>query len=352
MKYSKGNKVQKRAGLRLAVSVVAAIFIIVILGAAGARFWYTNQLKPLSVKSNKIQVDIPVGYTPSQIGKLLQDKKVIKSARAFEWYVRNSDYRNNLQAGQYQLDSSLSTPDVVNVIAQGKIQKNLFTILPGQRLDQIKAAMVKAGFKPGDIDNALNPANYKNHHPALVAKPADASLEGYLYPESFQTTAITTPKEIIEQSLDQMAMILTPELIDQFQAQNLTIHKAITLASIVEQEVSKPADRKMVAGVFLNRLNAGMILGSDVTYRYAAVITGQEPSPFIDSPYNTRKYAGLPPGPISNVSKVSLEAVANPTPSDYLYFVAGDDGITYYSKTAEEHDALAKEHCIKLCSTY
>ena len=95
-----------------------------------------------------------------------------------------------------------------------------------------------------------------------------------------------------------------------------------------------------------------MALGSDVTYRYAAVLTGQEPTPFIDSPYNTRKYPGLPPGPISNVSKVSLDAVANPTASDYLFFVAGDDGVTYYSKTAAEHEALAKEHCKKLCSTY
>jgi UPF0755 protein len=95
-----------------------------------------------------------------------------------------------------------------------------------------------------------------------------------------------------------------------------------------------------------------MALGSDVTYRYAAIITGQEPSPFIDSRYNTRKYAGLPPGPISNISANSLNAVANPSPNDYLFFVAGDDGKTYYSKTQAEHEALAEQYCKVLCSTY
>ena len=110
-----------------------------------------------------------------------------------------------------------------------------------------------------------------------------------------------------------MAKALTPELIDQFTVQGLSIHKAVTLASIVEQEVSKTADRKMVARVFLNRLKINMALGSDVTYKYAAAVTGQQPSPFIDSPYNTYKNPGLPPGPISNVTISSISAVANPS---------------------------------------
>ncbi|MEI6237086.1 MAG: endolytic transglycosylase MltG [Candidatus Saccharibacteria bacterium] len=351
MKYAKGNKVQKRKGLRLIISITITVVIVFGVGAIVTNYWYQQQLKPRTARSTSIIVDIPTGTSPSQIAKTLQQKGVIKSATAFEFYLRSHDLRESLKAGQYQLDSSKSVAQIVDTITLGKIKTNLFTILPGQRLDQIKASMIKAGFKTQDVDSAMDPANYKNH-PALVAKPTEASLEGYLYPESFQTTAATTPKQIIELSLDQMSRALTPEMIDQFQTQGLGIHKAVTLASIVEKEVSKPVDRKMVAGVFLNRLKTNMALGSDVTYHYIAKITNQDPTPFIDSPYNTRKYPGLPPGPISNVSKSSLDSVANPTTSDYLFFVAGDDGITYFSKTAEEHDALAKEHCKKLCSTY
>jgi UPF0755 protein len=129
------------------------------------------------------------------------------------------------------------------------------------------------------------------------------------------------------------------------------VRQAITLASIVEKEVSNGNDRRQVAQVFLLRLQKKMVLGSDVTYIYAAAITGQTASPDLDSPYNTRKYLGLPPGPISNVSDSSLDAVAYPADGDYLYFVAGDDGKTYFSHTEAEHERLAAEHCIKLCSS-
>ena len=342
---------QRKRGLTIVLSIVAVLVFAIAVGAIGVRYWYQQQLSPLTQESSQVTIIIPSGATVSQIATLLEEQKVIKSARAFEWYVRNNSLRDSLQAGQYLLDSSQSVGDIATAISKGKVQKNKFTILPAQRIDQIRAAFIKAGFTEAAVDEALDPANYKNH-PALVAKPTAASLEGYLYPETFQTTSSTTPTEIVRQSLDEMAQALNPDLIDEFQKKGLGIHQAVTLASIVEQEVPSNGDRRMVAQVFLNRLKVGMALGSDVTYRYAAVITGQEPTPFIDSKYNTRKYAGLPPGPISNVSKSSLEAVANPIPNDYLFFVAGDDGKTYYSKTQAEHEALAAQYCKVLCSTY
>jgi len=352
MKYAKNtsSKRQKR-GLSVVLVILATLVVLAGASAIGVRYWYQQQLAPLSKTSSQIIVNIPTGASVKQIALLLEQQKVIKSARAFEWYVRNNDLRDSLQAGQYALDPSQSVGDIANVISKGKVQQNRFTILPAQRIDQIRAAFLKAGYSETAVDAALNPSNYKNH-PALVAKPTNASLEGYLYPETFQTTSTTTPTEIVKQSLDEMAQALTPDLIDQFQKQGLGIHQAVTLASIVEQEVPSGGDRRMVAQVFLNRLRAGIALGSDVTYHYAAVITGQQATPFIDSPYNTRKYAGLPPGPISNVSKSSLNAVANPSPNDYLFFVAGDDGKTYFSKTQAEHDALTRQYCKVLCSTY
>jgi UPF0755 protein len=211
--------------------------------------------------------------------------------------------------------------------------------------------MLKYGYSETAVNSALDAELYKNH-PALIDKPSGQSLEGYLYPESFITTANTTPEDIIRKSLDEMSEVLTPELKDSFTQQGLTVHQAVTLASIVDKEVSDIAQKPIVASVFYNRLKIGMVLGSDVTYQYIAKILGVAPSPFIESPYNTRKYPGLPPGPISNVSKTGLNAVANPSTTDYLFFVAGDDGKVYYSKTNAEHEALAREHCKKLCATY
>ena len=153
------NNLAKKRGVVITVSVIAVIVALIVVGALGTRYWYQQQLKPLSQQSEKITVIIPSGYTTAQIGQLLKQRDVIRNATAFEWYVRNSDLRDGLKAGQYQLDSSQSVKQIALIIAQGKIQQKLFTILPSQRLDQIRAAFIKAGFKTPDVDAALNPAN-------------------------------------------------------------------------------------------------------------------------------------------------------------------------------------------------
>jgi len=351
MKYYDHKKSKKKLIASIIIIVIVVLLFAVCVAGLGARYWYGKQLQPKSVKSASVVVVIPTGYSAKQIGQLLQAKGLIRNATAFEAYVRLHNLRANLKAGQYQLDASWSTEDIIYIISEGKIKTALFTIKPGQRLDQIKQSLIKYGFSDTEVDAALNPNNYKNYS-VLVNKPIDASLEGYLYPESFQTTNSSKVSDIIGQSLTEMSQVLTSYITNVFKQNGLNIHQAITLASIVEKEVSDPSDKKTVAGVFLNRLKANMPLGSDVTYHYAAIITNQEPSPDINSLYNTRKYGGLPPGPISNVSKQSLLAVAYPAKSDYLFFVTGDDGKTYFSKTIQEHEALAKQYCHKLCSTY
>ena len=143
---------------------------------------------------------------------------------------------------------------------------------------------------------------------------------------------------------------LTPDVRAAFTKKGFTVHQGVILASIVEQEVSNTTDRPVVAQVFLKRLQDGMQLGSDVTAFYGAIIAGKAPSVNYDSPYNTRIHDGMPPGPISNVSTSSLQAVATPANTDYVYFVAGDDGKTYFSHTLDEHEALTEQHCKKLCN--
>lgn len=349
MKYSSRKKLyHRRQKIALIVFVVLIIALVAVAGLV--RKAYTENLKPLNSSSDTaIIVTIDPGSTPSDIADALENKKVIKSAQAFEWYVRSNNLRDKLKAGTYLLTPSQSVQEIVNKIVEADVATDLVTILPGKRLDQIRKGMIEAGFSEKDVDKALEPGQYRSH-PALTDLPKGASLEGYLYPESFQKVKETTASEIIEKSLDEMNRYLTPEIREGFSKQGLNLHEAITIASIVEQEVSRQSDRPVVAQVFLKRYKEGIQLGADPTAFYGAIVAGKEPTVVYDSPYNTRLHEGLPPGPIGNVSVSSIEAVAFPAQTDWLYFVAGDDGVTHFSKTLEEHEALTRKHCTKLCN--
>jgi UPF0755 protein len=326
------------------------VLLIILAGSAFAvRRTYNENLQPVSASQHRVLVNIESGASATQIAVQLKQQGLIRADWAFEWYVRNHNLRDKLQAGSYYLTPSQSVPEIMEVLTQGKIATDLVTILPGQRLDQVRKALINSGFPAADVDEALKPTNYRNH-PALVDKPVDANLEGYLYPDSYQRTANTKPADIVRVSLDQMADHLTPELRAGIAKQGLTVYQGVVLASIIEQEVGKVSDKPTVAQVFLKRLRDGMVMGSDVTNLYGSLLAGhQPPSLTYDSPYNTHLHQGLPPGPISNVSKESLQAVAKPGTTDYVYFVAGDDGLTYFSRTLEEHEALVRAHCKKLC---
>jgi UPF0755 protein len=257
--------------------------------------------------------------------------------------------RNALQAGTYDFTSSQNVPQIIAQLSHGKVKTDLVTIVPGRRIDQIRATLINYGFSKTEVDAALDPATYAGH-PALDGKPQGASLEGLIFPESYQRDGSTTAQQIITRALDETSKALTPDLTGAFAAQGLSTYQAIIIASMVEKEVSKPADRAEVAQVFLKRLHIGMQLGSDVTAFYGAHLAGVDPSVAFDSPYNTRMHDGLPPTPISNVSLSALQAVARPAGTDWLYFVAGDDGTTHFAKTAAEHQANVAKYCTVLCS--
>lgn len=347
MNYS----IRANRGLAKKILIGFSVLVIgvVIIASLVVRRTYVENLRPVSSAQRAENIEIPSGSSIKAIAIILKEKGVIREAWAFEWYIRNNDLRDKVQAGTYSLRPNQTVQEIVDVLTQGKVAKDDVTIVPAQRLDQIRKTLINNGFSEEAVDAALKPELYKNH-PALVDKPDGMNLEGYLYPETFQKTATTTPEDIIMKSLDEMQKQLTPEIRNGIVRQGLTVHEGIIIASIVEQEVGNGDDRPIVAQVFLKRIKLNMQLGSDVTAFYGALLAGQEPTVFFDSPYNTRKYDGLPPGPISNVSRSSLEAVAKPATTDYLFFVAGDDGKTYFSNTVEEHEALTKQHCIKLCN--
>ena len=326
-----------------------ALLLMLAIGVVVVRHMYDANLKPVSNSTAQKVVTVESDATVSTIATDLKKQGLIRQVWAFERYVRNHTLGTKLQAGSYKFAPSQSAPDIANQIAKGKVAVDLVTILPGARLSQIRDAFIKDKFDVTAVDAALNPEAYTGNA-ALSDKPASASLEGFLYPNSYQKSATTDPKRIVEQSLIEMSARLTPEFRAQYAKKGLNVFQAVTLASIVEQEVSRSSDRAQAAQVFLKRLQVDMPLGSDVTAYYGSVAAGQKPSLTYDSPYNTLIHKGLPPGPISNVSESSLNAVAHPASSDWLYFVAGDDGNTYFSRTLAEHDALAKQYCHKLCN--
>jgi UPF0755 protein len=348
MKRLGWRKLDAKTRTRLMVGTVIAVAILAIGTVLAVRQYYYDNLKPVSASQTTVTVVIPSGSSLEQVSDILQKAKVIRKAWAFKQYVLSRDKQNLIQAGTYAIKPSQSVRDIVDIITEGKVASNLVTIKPAQRIDQIEQALVNSGFAPADVKAALNPALYAGH-PALVDKPAEASLEGYLYPESFQKTSETKPEQIIRASLDEMQKRLTPDVRAAFAERGLTVHRAITLASIVEREVPAGGERSQVAQVFFRRLAEDKRLESDATASYGAILAGQEPSLSYDSAYNTYTHDGLPPGPISNVSESSIQAVAHPADTDWLYFVSGDDGITYFSKTLEEHEALTAQHCKKLC---
>lgn len=332
---------------RLVIILVVTIGVV-IAGMVGVRIFYNANLAAVSNSTASQTVIIEEGATIRQVADDLEERKLVRSSLVFWLYIRSKGEQNPLIAGTYRLQPNLSTPSIVSILSRGSVATDLVTILPGQRIGQVRESFIKSGFNEAEVDIALDPVTYEGN-PALVDKPAGASLEGYLYPESFQRTATTKPQEIVEMSLKLMSDNLTPEIRAAFAGHGLSVYEGIVLASVVEQEAATQADRDRVAQVFLKRLSIGMALQSDPTGKYGAVLDGKPPQLGYPSAYNTYTNAGLMPTPISNVSKSSLQAVAKPAATDWLYFVAGDDGRTHFSNSIDEHERLTEQYCTTLC---
>lgn len=229
-----------------------------------------------------------------------------------------------------------------------------FTILPGETIYDIQAKLIKVGYSAAEVNEAFN-ANYDFDF--LADRPSGATLEGYLYGETYEFYKDESVKEILTAFLTEMGKVITKNnLKARYAEHGLSLFEGITLASVVQKEAS-PSEQPTVAGVFLNRLEIGWKMGSDVTVSYALDVANPNRQPSedntssltVDSCYNTRLYAGLPCGPISNPGLSALLAVADPTDTAYLYFLTGDDGMMYYSTTEEGHLSNRELYCQDLC---
>lgn len=334
---------QTASMLRLLIAMGVVVLATGVSVVLWTRHYYRANLQPVSLNQGTKSLTIPTGYTLKQTSSLLKSQGLIRNALVFEQYVRSVDAGDKIKAGTYELSPSYGVTEIVSIITEGKVKTNLVTILPGQSLKGVEQALLNTGYSQAEVDKALDPNQYANH-PALVDKPKSASLEGYLYPESFQKTSDTSANTIIRSSLDEMQKRLTPERREAFARQSIGVYDANILASIIEKEVPKPNDRKQVAQVFLRRLREGIRIESDATTNYKNLAGQTSPK------YNTYETDGLPPSPISNTTDSSLDAVAYPASTDWLFFVSGDDGVTYFSRTKAEHEVNIRNHCQRNCT--
>lgn len=345
---------------RLLKWIIISIVSLLVIAAAAMSTWYLLALRPVaSGDVDKVQVVIKEGSSPVQIGKLLEDKQVIHSQFAFDIYTRLSKTRNSLQAGSFMLSPTLSTPQIVDALTKGSVEEFSVTFYPGATLNTVentadktpshRQVFEKLGFSDEEIDAGFA-ADYSDL-PLFADKPATADLEGYIYGQTYQVAAGSTVEQILRRTFTEYyAQIEKNNLIAGFQQQGLNLYEGITLASIIQREAADATDQKQVAQVFFTRLAMDMMLGSDVTYQYAADKMGVPRDHTLESPYNTRIHTGLPPGPIGSPGLTALQAVAAPAAGDYVYFLSGDDHKTYFAHTNEEHEANIVDHCTYKCS--
>lgn len=328
--------------------IVLSIFIAVIGSLAafvGAYYWSLGPKD--STSTSKIRVIVASGETVVDIARQLKQADLIRNETSFRIYSILTNTKDKLQAGAYALSKDLSVADIIDHMSTGRTDEFNIRIVPGLTLKQQYDASLQGSFaQQGYTSTEITAAFEKTYsNPLLTARPLGATLEGYIYPETYRIAADNDLSAVIEKSLTEFETVIqNNNIVQKLQARGLTLHQGITMASIIQREASDEKDQKQVAQVFYSRLASDMMLGSDVTFIYAANLLGVKPTISLDSPYNTRLHKGLPPGPIGNFNLSALLAVTDPAPGDYLYFVADANGVTHYARTLAEHEANVQKY--------
>jgi UPF0755 protein len=296
------------------------------------------------------------GETTAAIAERLAQMGLVPNALLFRLWVQWRGAEGKLQAGEYQLRQGMTMDELVETLQAAKAKEVAITFVEGRRIEEFAETLEKAD---AGIDAARFLALAQRGSFAydfLDSKPPSASLEGYLFPDTYRVIpGKTTPEELIHMMLKRFGDTLTPQMREQARRQNLTIHQFVTLASIVEREAQVKEERGLIAAVLLNRLRDKECLCADATIQYAIGRKGawwpvlQDFARNIEpgSPYNTYTNAGLPPGPIANPGAAALKAVADPEKVDYKYYVRNDvknDGSHVFARTLAEHEANIRRY--------
>jgi UPF0755 protein len=309
--------------------------IAVILLLSGLYAYYRIGLEPVAGHGASQEFVVGKGDNAPAVARHLATVGLIRNRTAFVTYINVHGLRGHLKTGTYLLAPTMSGTRIAELIGSGHTFSRSLLVPPGYRISQIEASATELGISTADFQAALTAPHSQSF---LATKPAGVDLEGYLFPDSYSVAADTNAAALVNNMLDNFGSHVGPEYTQAFAAEGLTLHQGLTIASIVEREVNNPTDRPIVAQVFLKRLKAGMPLGSEVTARYAATLLGVPFTVSVQSPYNTLVHTGLPPGPICSPGLGSLDAVAHPATSDYLYFFTDKNGTDHFEHTFDEQE--------------
>jgi len=332
--------------VRFKVFIALMVVFFLILGS----FFYVLDAvsKPASQVDEVVGFNIKSGEGIKEISNNLQTAGLIKNKSVFQVYTYFIRVNDELKAGQYSLSKKMTIKQITDVLKQGGLSANerWITVTPGQNKNDIADYLEKQGIvKKEDFIKAVDISDSRQIIPSktyefLKDKAQGQGLEGYLFPDTYRIFINAGSAGIIEKMLDNFNQKLTLELKEAIESRHKTIYEIVTMASILEKEVTKETDRKMVSDIFWRRIDAGMPLQSDATVNYVTGKSSLQPlisDTQVDSPYNTYLYKGLPPGPICNPSLDSIKAAIYPKENDYWYYLTKKDGATVFAKTAEEH---------------
>lgn len=374
------KKTANTSALKKFVIILVVILGVLGIGAGVAFSWYNSALGPVydidcgaiteeDSRCEIIKFSVEEGETLQIIGDSLEASELVKSSFVFQLYMRSQGLAGQIKTGEYELRRDMSVADIGKQLVEGAKNQNVFsfTILPGETVKKIKQKLLDTGFYTEEAINAAFSKNYRGTNEGIdklletlpsTFEPNAEPLEGYLFGDTYEFYKKDPVEKIVVTALNAMWEVVdSNNLIAKYAEHGLNLHQGITLASIVQKE-SGATGQATVAQIFYSRLSQNVVLGSDVTTQYALDLVDPNRTTYtdngaaleVDSPYNTRKYQGLPPGPICNPGVSALLAVANPADTSYLYFLTGDDGMMYYSYTEEEHNRNIRDHCQQLCN--
>jgi UPF0755 protein len=332
--------------------LVSIVVVIALLGfgtSRGVDWWNFNVNTPMSSTGKSVAFHVDPGETPTQIGTDLYTAGLIRSTIAFDLYTRINSVGPKLQAGAFKLNTNMTLPQIVTALQHGTSDQKDITFPEGFPLrEQAKIVETKKiGTAAEYLAAAKNPALAATYTflPSKSGNP-DAPFEGYLFPDTYLIDPKGGVSSLIKAQLDQFGVVFTPDLRAQIAAATparppQTIQSIVILASMVDREANTSTDRGNVCSVYYNRLKAKMTLGVDATLLYALKRLTPEPTAAelgLNSPYNTRLYGGLPPGPISNPGKAALLACVNPPQTQYLYYFTDRAGVTHFETNGADFE--------------
>ena len=332
------------------MKILAALILLVLLaaGAAAGYIWYSIEKPYGTIPADGLYVDIPHGASRRSAAHILEKAGVIRNSFAFELYARRHPKRT-LEAGEYLFDHPLSGKEVFWKLANGQVYEQPFTVREGETIFDIARDLEAAKYMSADdfLKAAEDPTQIKDLFPNA------RTLEGFLFPATYNLPKHAPAEELTGMMVRKFREALANILPNSDPANDppVSIGSVVTLASLVERETPKPDERPLVAGVFTNRLAKSIPLQCDPTVIYALQMDDEYNGTLtlrdlrINSPYNTYRNRGLPPGPIGNPGEVALRAALHPAETDYLYFVANTQGGHFFAATLAEHNNnVAKYH--------